>query len=84
MTYSFSQTRTLTNGSSYNIVLTTPGSSTYSIFPIRKGRDFNFDAATYFSDGRAQYSSDGSTWKDWDAWGSTHTDGDLQFFFSCP
>jgi hypothetical protein len=83
VTYTFSQTRTLTNGTSYNIVLTAPGSSAYSIFPIRKGRSHNFDAPTFFGDGDAQYTSNGSTCINWpDEDGSPSSEGDLQFYFT--
>jgi hypothetical protein len=83
VTYTFIQTRTLANGSPYTIVLSAPGTSSYSIFPIRKGITHNFDAGTFFNDGHAQYSSDGLTWNDWPAeTGSPSTEGDLQFYFT--
>src|SRR5665213_1879592 len=62
-TYTFSTPRTLTNGTMYSIVLSAPGTSSYSLFPIREGASYNFDPATYFSDGLAQYSTNnGSNW----------------------
>lgn len=83
VTYTFSQTQTLTNGTSYDVVLTSPGSSTYSIFPIRKGRSHNFNAPSFFGDGLAQYTSNGSSWINWpDEDGSPSSEGDLQFYFT--
>lgn len=83
-TYAFTAPRTLANGATYNIILSAPGSSSYSLFPIRKGRIYNFDAPTFFPDGNAQLSTNaGSSWTNWPAeTGVPSTDGDLQFFFT--
>jgi hypothetical protein len=82
-TYTFSAPRTLANGGTYNIILSAPGSSSYSLFPIREGISYNFQAPTFFSDGHAQLSaSSGSTWADWpDESGRASAQGDLQFYF---
>jgi hypothetical protein len=83
-TYTFSTPRTLTNGTMYSIILSAPGSSSYSLFPIREGASQGFDPATYFSDGAAQFSTTGgSSWTNWtDESGSPSIEGDLQFFFT--
>ena len=84
VTYTFSSPRTLANGATYDLVLSTPGSSSYSLFPIRQGLSYNFDAPTFFSDGYAQVSTDGgSNWTNWPAeTGVPSTQGDLQFYFT--
>jgi hypothetical protein len=84
VTYTFSTPRTLSNGTTYSIVLSAPGTSSYSLFPIREGASYNFDPATYFSDGLAQFSTNsGSSWTNWtDESGSPSTEGDLQFFLA--
>jgi hypothetical protein len=83
-TYTFASARTLANGNSYNIILSTPGSSSYSLFPIREGISYNFQAPTFFADGHAQLStSSGSSWADWpDESGNASAQGDLQFYFA--
>jgi hypothetical protein len=83
-TYTFSTPRTLTNATTYSIVLSAPGTSSYSLFPIREGASYNFDPATYFSDGLAQFSTNnGSNWTNWtDESGGPSVEGDLQFFFN--
>ena len=83
VSYSFSAPHTLNPGSAYQLVLSTPSSSTYSIFPIRKGATHNFNAPAFFADGHAQYSADGSSWIDWpDESARPSPEGDLQFFFT--
>ncbi len=84
VTYSFTSPHVLTSGSAYNIILTAPSTSSYSLYPIRKGITHNFDAPTYFADGNAQLSSNsGSTWTNWpDESAVASTEGDLQFYFA--
>jgi hypothetical protein len=84
VTYNFSSPRTLSNGNSYSIILSAAGTSTYSLFPIREGRSYNFDSPSFFSDGYAQISSNGgSSWTNWpDESGNPSTEGDLQFYFT--
>jgi hypothetical protein len=84
VTYTFSAARTLANGSTYNIILSGAGTSSYSLFPIRKGISYNFDTPIFFSDGCAQISgSSGSSWTNWpDESANPSTEGDLQFFFT--
>jgi hypothetical protein len=70
-------------GDAYQLVLSSPSSSAYSIFPLRKGATHNFSAPSYFADGFAQYSADGSSWNNWpDENATPSAEGDLQFFFT--
>ena len=81
-TYTFSSARTLLVGQNYNLVFEAPSTSTYQLFPIRKGVAYGFQNTTYFPDGYAQFNPNGS-WTGWTQWGVTNrTDGDLQFYFS--
>ncbi len=83
VTYAFSAPHTLAAGNAYQLVLSAPSSSAYSIFPIRKGATHNFNAPAYFGDGFAQYSADGSSWNNWpDENATPSAEGDLQFFFT--
>ena len=80
-TYNFVSTHSLKVGQSYNIVLSTAADTTYSIFVIRKGVDYQYAKSTYFSDGHAQYNS-GTGWAAFTQDGATALDeGDLQFYF---
>ena len=77
----FGSTQALVTGRSYRLVLTAPSGTRYEAFPMRKGSDKGFSAATLFPDGHAEY-SDGSAWRGWDQWGKGgRTDADLQFYF---
>jgi len=71
---------TLQAGASYNLVLSTAAGTTYSIFAIRKGSSYGFAPSTYFADGHAQFTA-GSSWTDFEAWGTPSPEGDLQFYF---
>lgn len=84
VSYQFSTPRTLSNANSYSIVLSAPGTSAYSLFPIREGVSYNFDSPSFFADGFAQLStSSGTSWTNWPAeTGSPSTQGDLQFYFT--
>jgi|SRR5579872_101295 len=83
VTYTFSAPHTLAAGNAYQVVLSAPSSSAYSIFPLRKGATHNFSAPAYFGDGFAQYSADGSSWNNWpDENATPSAEGDLQFFFT--
>ena len=60
---SFASSRTLTNGSTYRLRLSTGASSTFYMFPMRRGSDYGYvSPQTYFGDGKAQKTTDGSTW----------------------
>jgi hypothetical protein len=53
-TLTLSTAQTLTSGQSYNIVLSSPADTSYWITPLRKGGNYNFAPATYFTAGSAQ------------------------------
>ena len=80
-TCSFPAPLTLAPGQRYQLVLTAPAQSAFEAFPMRKGDDKGFSAATLFADGHAEY-SDGSGWAGWEQWGKGGlTNADLQFYF---
>jgi hypothetical protein len=80
-TFTFLASHVLTNGQSYNLVLSAPADTVYSIFVIRKGVDYSFPASTYFADGYAQYNP-GTGWVGFtDEDGEPDIQSDLQFFF---
>jgi len=81
-TYTFATPRTLTSGQGYNLVMSAPADTTYSIFVLRKGVDYGFDPVTFFGDGHAQYNP-GSGWVFFDQTGGTPNldQADLQFYF---
>jgi Putative Ig domain len=82
-TYTFSAMRTLLAGQAYHLVLQAPASSVYQSYPIRKGTGYQFKPSTFFPDGYAQFTTDGSSWAGWTQWGvSNRTDSDLQFYFT--
>lgn len=75
-TASFASAHTLSSGATYNVVLSAPASSSYSIFAPYEGSTYgHFNKATYFADGRAQYST-GGAWYDWGG----RADHDLEFY----
>ncbi len=79
--YTFDTPRTLMPGQKYFLELSTASSSTYQIFPVRKGMDYWFADTTWWPDGYAQFKQNGA-WVGWTQWGVTNrTDGDLQFYF---
>ena len=80
-TYTFDTPRTLVSGQSYNVVLSAPSDTAYSIFVIREGSSWGFNPTTYFGDGHAQYAT-GSSWGAFTRDGGGALDqGDLQFYF---
>jgi len=79
LTVSFATARTLTDGQSYNLVLSAPSGTTYTTWAIRQGSSYGFATPTYDADGRMQYTS-GSTWINTESWGSSSVEGDLQFY----
>ena len=58
--YTFSTPRTLLPGNQYFLEFSTASSSTYRLFPERKGVDYWFDNTTWWDDGYAQFLSNGS------------------------
>jgi hypothetical protein len=81
-TYTFATPRNLASGQGYNLVLSAPADTRYSIFVLRKGGDYGFSPATSFGDGHAQYDP-GTGWVFFDQTGGTPNvdEGDLQFYF---
>lgn len=72
----------LTNGQSYFLEFSAPSSSKYVAYPIRSGESYNFPEETYFSDGWAEYTTNGNTWYGWNQWGvNDRKEQDLQFYF---
>jgi hypothetical protein len=75
---SFNNPITLNKGSSYQFVLSTASNNTYYTWPIRKGVGHNYHSATYFSDGLAQYTTNGGS--SWSSLGHTTNQNDLTFY----
>jgi hypothetical protein len=73
----------LATGVGYTLTLSSPATTQYSIYPIRKGSDKGFSNYTVFPDGYAQFTTTGSTgWTGWNMWGTPNlTTSDLQFMF---
>ena len=69
---------TLTNGASYYLELSTTAGTVYYAWAIRKGSSYGYDPATYFNDGYAEKSANGSTWT---SLGRVANQNDLQFYF---
>lgn len=81
VTASLSRSVTLKRGSGYQLVLSAPSGSAYSAFAVERGNNYRFAAATYFTDGYAQYTT-GSGWHGFtDGSGRPATNADLQFIF---
>jgi hypothetical protein len=83
VTVTFPLNQVLASGVGYNLVLSSPADTQYSVYPMRKGADKGFSNATYFPDGFAQFTANGSLgWTGWTQWGTLNlTDSDLQFMF---
>jgi hypothetical protein len=77
VTANFSSPHVLSNGSSYNLRISTASGTTYTTFPVRAGTDKGFGAYA-FSGGTGQSTTNGSTWTD--LYLKSHQD--LQFYLS--
>ncbi len=77
----FSSAHVLRSGRTYHLVVSTSSGTSYSLYVIRQGTTYGFSAHTYFSDGRAQYTS-GHGWGGFDQPGGSGNAGeaDLQFY----
>ena len=78
----FSGSHILESGSTYRIVLSARSDTVYRAMPLQKGSAYGFPAASYYTGGYGQKSSDsGATWSGFSQpGGSTNrTDADLQF-----
>ena len=81
VTYTFASPRALTQGQPYNLVLSSSADTSYSVYVIRKGVEYQYGPETYFADGHAQYDA-GSGWIPFTQDGGGPLDeGDLQFYF---
>ena len=76
------ETVLLREGASYQLVLSASSESEYSVHAIERGNNYHFAAATYFSDGYAQYTTSGLSWAGFDQPGgsSNNDNSDLQFY----
>jgi hypothetical protein len=81
-TFKLAATRTLASGQGYNLVLTSPSGTSYSVFPIRKGSTYGFPSSTWFADGSGQITT-GSGWRSFSqpGGGSNGSEADLQLLF---
>ena len=80
-TLTFPEPVPLVPGRTYRLVLSAPGPARFEAFPMRKGSDKGFSAATLFTDGHAE-SGEAGRWAGWEQWGQKGlTNADLQFFF---
>ncbi len=78
----FPSQKQLLNGQTYFLTFSSPSSSIYEAYPIRQGSGYSFPATTYFSDGLAEYTADGTTWYGWQQWGvNNRKEQNLQFYF---
>lgn len=68
----------LTSGATYSFVLTTSSGTTYSVLAFRKGIAYLQPTGSYFKDGHAQQSSNGTSWADV---AGDPGEYDLQFYF---
>jgi hypothetical protein len=74
----FATPRALSNATEYRLRLSCAGTSQYKAWVIRKGSDYGFVAATYFNDGFAEKTTNGSTWT---SLGFAANVNDLQCYF---
>ena len=76
----FTAPRTLTNGATYNLRLSTDSATSLWTRGIQTGRMYGFHPSTYFDDGLLEVSTNaGSTWSQVPGLGQ---DGDLQFYLN--
>jgi len=82
VTATFQSSHTLVNGSSYNLRLSTDGITTYTLFTIRKGIEYDFADNTYFKDGSAFKTTNGSTWSNLGRVTLNPPENDIEFSIS--
>ena len=75
---SFSSPRTLTNGATYHLRLSTDSSTSMWTRGIEQGDRYGFDKSTYFADGFLQATPNGGS--SWSTVSGLGTSGDLQFY----
>jgi hypothetical protein len=68
-------------GMAYQLLVSAPADTSFSIHAIERGDRYHFAPTTYFADGFGQYTT-GSTWVGFDQPGGTknNTNSDLQFY----
>ena len=69
----------LVNGTTYHLTLSTASGTIYWAFVSRRGSDYGYDPATYFADGVAEKTTDGSAWA---SLGRVTGENDLQFYLT--
>jgi hypothetical protein len=80
--FAFNAMYTLLAGHTYHLDFEASSTSTYEVFPIRKGGAYGFHDATFFNQGHAEF-KEGGSWIGWKQWGvANRTDSDLQFYFN--
>ena len=78
VTYEFSARHRLEKGRTYRLILKATAEGTYEIYPLQEGSDYGFTVPGNFRDGRFQYSTDGTTWLDFQG----NPVYDMQFYFT--
>jgi len=73
-------------GTAYYLTIEPANSSSsgsYEVYALGEGSSasYGFTAATYFGDGRAEQSIDGSTWQLWKGYSQPNSVSDLPFYF---
>lgn len=79
VTATFAAPFKLTKASTYNFVLTSSAGTIYKVLPFRKGVEYAQPTGSYFKDGHAQQSSNGSSWADVSGDAGEY---DLEFYFN--
>lgn len=82
VSFSFNGNVLLETQKTYYFSLHTPQDSKFSTYPLQEGSGYGFLAPTFFADGYAQYTIDGTSWFEWR--GPGRKDFDLQFYFKEP
>lgn len=80
LTATFAAPRTLSNGATYSLRLSTDAATVLWARGIQQGNAYGFDAATYFTDGVYQYTTNGGT--SWSYIAGLDVYGDLPFYLS--
>lgn len=81
ITATFLSSHTLVSGASYNLRLSTDSKTTYTLFTIRKGIEYGFADTSYFKDGSAFKTTNGSTWTNLGRVKANPPENDIQFCF---
>jgi len=82
VTATFLSSHILVSGASYNLRLSTDSNTTYTLFTIRKGIEYDFANNTYFKDGSALKTTNGSTWTNLGRVTANPSENDIQFYFN--